>query len=55
MVDWVNAANKRVLKDLDLEFVSVIKLEQLVKRLSEKIPTLDDDMIGSPTCQEKDD
>ncbi len=53
VVDNVNAANKRVLQKLSLQFGSVIKLSELVKLLSEKIPILDDEMIGGPQFQEK--
>jgi len=53
IVDKVNAANRRVLQTLDLQFGSVVKLRNLVKLLSEKIPILDDEMIGGPKFQEK--
>lgn len=52
VVNGVNVANKRVLEDLGLEFGSVIKLRDLVRRLAKKIPILDDDMIGGPEFQE---
>ena len=47
----VNVINKRVLKDLCLEFGAVIKLEDLVRRLSKKIRVLDDEMLGGPKFQ----
>ncbi len=53
VVDKVNAANKRVLRGLGLQFGSVVKLKELVKLLSERIPILDDDTIGGPKFQEK--
>ena len=52
VVKGVNAANRRVLRDLGLQFGSVVRLEQLVKLLSERIPVLDDDMIGGSRFQE---
>ena len=53
IVKKVNAANTRVLQDLGLQFGSVIKLRELVKLLREKIPVLDDNMIGGSQFQEK--
>lgn len=53
IVEGVNAANRRVLQNLGLQFGSVIKLRELVKLLRERIPVLDDDMIGGPQFQEK--
>ena len=51
VVDGVNRANGRVLRGLGLAFGSVIGFRDLVRRLSEKIPVLDDDMIGGRTFQ----
>lgn len=53
VVEGVNKVNKRVLRALGLKFGSVVKLRDLVKLLSEKIPILDDDMIGGQKFQEK--
>ncbi|MCD4825109.1 MAG: DUF1284 domain-containing protein [Phycisphaerae bacterium] len=53
IVGKVTATNKRILQDLGLQFGSVIKLRDLVKLLSEKLPTLDDEMLGAPEFQEK--
>ena len=53
IVRRVTEANSRVLRDLDLRFGSVIKLRDLVELLRERIPVLDDDMIGGPQFQEK--
>ena len=53
IVKRVDAANRRVLQDLGLQFGSVIKLRELVKLLRQRIPVLDDDMIGGPQFQEK--
>lgn len=52
VVKGVNAANRRVLRDLGLQFGSVVRLRPLVKLLSERIPVLDDDMIGGSRFQE---
>ena len=53
IVRRVNAANSRVLRDLGLQFGSVIELRDLVGLLRERIPVLNDDMIGGPQFQEK--
>lgn len=53
IVERVNAANRRVLQALGLPFGSVIRLRELVELLRERIPVLDDDMIGGPPFQEK--
>jgi len=52
VVDGVRAANERVLRDLGLGFGSVIGWRDLVGWLAEKIPVLDDPMIGGPALQE---
>jgi len=53
VVEGVKAANRRVLQSLDLQFGSVILLKDLVGLLRERIPVLDDDMIGGPGFQEE--
>ena len=53
VVQGVNAANGRVLQSLGLQFGSVIRLRDLVDLLRERIPVLEDDMIGGPGFQEK--
>ena len=52
MVKRVNAANSRVLRDLGLQFGSVVRLERLVELLAERIPILDDDTLGGQRLQE---
>ena len=52
IVKRVNAANRRVLADLGLAFGSVVRLETLVTLLAERIPILDDGMIGGNRFQE---
>ena len=51
-VTSVNATNARVLRDLGLEFGSVVKWGDLVKLLRERIPVLDDNMLGGAKRQE---
>lgn len=53
IVRAVDAANRRVLGELGLEFGSVVKLRDLVALLRERIPVLDDDMIGGAGFQER--
>lgn len=52
VVAGVKRANERVLNALGLRFGSVIAWRDLVQQLAEKIPVLDDPMIGGPGFQE---
>ncbi len=51
-VTSVNATNARVLRDLGLQFGSVVKWSELVELLRDRIPVLDDNMLGGANRQE---
>ena len=51
IVAKVEKVNGKVFRVLGLGYGSVIKLRELVTRLSENIPVLDDNMLGGSTMQ----
>jgi len=51
IVAAVDRINEKVLQLLDLQFGSVIPMPELVRRLAERIPVLDDGMLGGPKMQ----
>ena len=51
MVDAVNRTNAKVFQLLGLHYGSVIPLPELVRRLTENIPVLDDGMLGGMQFQ----
>jgi len=53
VIKGVIAANKRVLQDMGVQFGSVVRMKDLVKLLSERIPILDDEMLGGAEFQKK--